>query len=483
MAIALSRFCIFGLHNKYDIDIPIKDNKLILVGVNGLGKTTVVSILYFLLTEQWNRLFEFEFSGIAVEIGGAFIKIPRSDLDGIDDMREQFERLQRGTPQGRSIIPPRYAMKLFSHNRFPELLDLRSEKNETFTDLVEVIANDIGVPSTVITRVLRDLPKGTQGDLFAYPPSVREFRDALRSSGDYQVIYLPTYRRIEQDLKAIFPDLEERQIRELTSRNNTPPYIPTGPRSHVELVQFGMHDVEGKIEEELKEISQSARSQLSNLTASYLRDVIRNSADSFDPDLLSSLDSKTIRAVLSKVDENTLDANDKRELEIAIQKIGDNQSFVSERDKYLAHFFSRLFEIYNNLSQSEKNIQRLVEICNKYLQGKRLRYNDNEYTVRIIDNEESSINWRSLSSGEKQVASLFTHLFLSKEKTQLVVIDEPELSLSVPWQRTLLPHISKSGNCSLLVAVTHSPFIYENELDCYAIDLAKCTRPTVAEVN
>lgn len=480
MSVSLNRFCIFGLHGKYDIDIHIKDNRLILVGVNGLGKTTVVSILYFLLTEQWSRLVEFEFSGLAVEIGYKLIDIPRSDLDGIDDVREQLERLVRG-PSGRYLLPPRYAMKLFSHRLFIELLRLR-EKTGSFNELVEVIAGDIEIPSTVITRVIRELSKNSQGDLFAYPPSVNSFLEALRSSGEYQVLYLPTYRRIEQDLKAIFPDMEEDQIRELTSRK-TSPYIPSGRRSHVELVQFGMHDVERKIDEELKEISLSARSQLSNLTASYLRDVIRNNADSFDPALISSLDSQTIRNVLSRVEENTLDLSDKRELENAIQRIRDNQSSVSERDKYLAHFFSRLFEIYNNLSQSEKNIQRLVEICNKYLQGKRLRYNDNEYTVRIFDKEEVPINWKSLSSGEKQVASLFTHLFLNKEKSQLVVIDEPELSLSVPWQKTLLPDISKSGNCSLLIAVTHSPFIYQNELDPYAIDLAKCTRTTVTKAS
>lgn len=475
MKLKIKRFCIYGLHNKYDIDIPIADNKLILVGVNGLGKTTVVSILYFLLTEQWSRLFEYEFSSILIGVNLEEISISRADLENVDERREAIEKSWRYST--RQAYPPSVLRRIISHPYFSELISTK----EISIGLLELISADVGMSPTTLRKVIADnIHPNMQNDLFAYPVSVKAFLDALKTSGDYQVLYLPTYRRIEQDLKAIFPELEERQIRDMTSRNSM---MNTRSKNHVELVQFGMDDVESKIDKELKEISQSARSQLSNLTASYLRDIIRNIANSFETDLINSLDSKKIRAVLSRVEENTLEAKDKQELELAIEKLRNNPELVSERDKYLAHFFSRLLEIYNNLSINERNIQRLVEICNKYLEGKTLRYNDNEYTANIFDLQDSQISWKLLSSGEKQVASLFTHLFLSKEKSQFVVIDEPELSLSVTWQKTLLPDILNSGSCSLLVAVTHSPFIYANELDKYAIDLARCIKPASLDIG
>jgi predicted ATPase len=52
-------------------------------------------------------------------------------------------------------------------------------------------------------------------------------------------------------------------------------------------------------------------------------------------------------------------------------------------------------------------------------------------------------------------------------------IDEPELSLSVPWQRQFLVDIVQGKFCSGLMAVTHSPFIYENELDDYTHGLGE----------
>ena len=79
-----------------------------------------------------------------------------------------------------------------------------------------------------------------------------------------------------------------------------------------------------------------------------------------------------------------------------------------------------------------------------------------------------------LSSGEKQIVSLFSRLYLEHEKNCILLIDEPELSISMRWQKMLLPDIIRSKNCSLLLAVTHSPFIFENEFDNDAQDMWYC---------
>ena len=52
-------------------------------------------------------------------------------------------------------------------------------------------------------------------------------------------------------------------------------------------------------------------------------------------------------------------------------------------------------------------------------------------------------------------------------KNLFVFIDEPELSLSIDWQRMLLVDILESTSCTGLVATTHSPFVFDNELEDY----------------
>ena len=72
-------------------------------------------------------------------------------------------------------------------------------------------------------------------------------------------------------------------------------------------------------------------------------------------------------------------------------------------------------------------------------------------------------------------------LYLGERERYGIIYDEPELSLSVEWQKKILPDIIRSGRCDFLVAATHSPFIFENELDPYAraleTDYIESTRP------
>ena len=68
---------------------------------------------------------------------------------------------------------------------------------------------------------------------------------------------------------------------------------------------------------------------------------------------------------------------------------------------------------------------------------------------------------------------MFSQLYLTEKNYYLVLIDEPELSLSVPWQRKFLMNVKNGGFCAGLIAVTHSPFSYDNELGEYAHGLGE----------
>lgn len=73
----------------------------------------------------------------------------------------------------------------------------------------------------------------------------------------------------------------------------------------------------------------------------------------------------------------------------------------------------------------------------------------------------------SLSSGEKQMISLFARLYLYPGN-KVLLIDEPELSLSLDWQRKILVDALRAPSCKQIIAITHSPFIFDNELESYA---------------
>jgi predicted ATP-binding protein involved in virulence len=43
-----------------------------------------------------------------------------------------------------------------------------------------------------------------------------------------------------------------------------------------------------------------------------------------------------------------------------------------------------------------------------------------------------------------------------------IIIDEPELSLSVSWQKTLISDLLTLSPKSYIVSATHSPFIFDS---------------------
>jgi ABC-type transport system involved in cytochrome bd biosynthesis fused ATPase/permease subunit len=79
--VKITEFAIRDLYGYRDITIPIRDNRIVLVGVNGLGKTTIIKLLYFFLSRQWRRISEYEFSEMSLKIEGIQIKISQQDVE------------------------------------------------------------------------------------------------------------------------------------------------------------------------------------------------------------------------------------------------------------------------------------------------------------------------------------------------------------------------------------------------------------------
>ena len=72
-----------------------------------------------------------------------------------------------------------------------------------------------------------------------------------------------------------------------------------------------------------------------------------------------------------------------------------------------------------------------------------------------------------LSSGEKQQIVLYYNLIFELEDKTVLMIDEPEISLHIIWQRDFMDdllEVIKDKNIKVIVA-THSPQILSNHWD------------------
>lgn len=462
-----TKFEIKGLFRTNNISLPIVGDALILVGPNGIGKSCVTNIFYFFVSRQWKRLAEYDFDEVSVWFGDEEIRAVRADITGLsrlDKIVGEFRSSSRIT---------RHINALKVNGLLEEFISSR----KLSLPFREKVANLLSIP-TEETRALqsylwRHLTEFNDEDIFTAPRINIEQRLSHHLSG--RTLYLPTYRRIEKDLNEIFPDLEERL--RTTKESGHPFPFSRSSKHYVDLVSFGMEDVRSNLESKSRYLRDYSLAQFNNLSGLYLRDVIKGTADQYSSSQIAQLDEEGLTVILGRVSEQVLSTEDKVLLRKKILEIKTKKSVQMEtNDLYLAHYFSRLMSASDDISKQEAEISKFVDVCNAYLQpGKSMIYDETKFIIDIVNENGKPIDLSMLSSGEKQVVSLFSHLYLDDAKDQIVIIDEPELSLSVPWQKRFLVDILESAHCSFILSVTHSPFIYENRLQYAAVDLRRKT--------
>ena len=195
MPIDLRRVQVEGLFDTFKLDVPIKDNILNLVGENGSGKSTLINLIYYALTAQWDRLIELPFESCTITIGDKDHKIKREDLP---------------SSKQRSGAALRYLQQRVSDIELNNLLEILAENPSEYWATIQGREELKQLSRIVLSRpmplpVMRDIARsnplyrlnhaGKEED-----SGVKALSDALKPNKKEQVLFLPTYRRIEKEL-------------------------------------------------------------------------------------------------------------------------------------------------------------------------------------------------------------------------------------------------------------------------------------------
>ncbi|MFZ3210021.1 MAG: AAA family ATPase [Terriglobales bacterium] len=108
------------------------------------------------------------------------------------------------------------------------------------------------------------------------------------------------------------------------------------------------------------------------------------------------------------------------------------------------------------LQEVQQSIFAFVGTINSFYRDKTVQF-DLEHGLTVTANG-SHLRPTALSSGEKQLLLLFCNAMVAKDEATVVLIDEPEMSLNIKWQRQLIPCLletSKKRNVQFILA-THS---------------------------
>ncbi len=120
--------------------------------------------------------------------------------------------------------------------------------------------------------------------------------------------------------------------------------------------------------------------------------------------------------------------------------------------------------IFNKISSKKAFAKKLlfIETVNRLFQTTEKRVDVKDNKLAFILKDGTKIYWYDLSSGEKQLLIILLTVLCQDEKPSILLMDEPEASLHLEWQKELIKIIRTiNPKCQIIIA-THSPGIIMN---------------------
>lgn len=421
-----------SLFGKNDYEFPRRDSSaaapirtLILYGDNGSGKTTILKLVYHTLAsavQAGHRTFmaRTKFASIEIELGDGLVVMARK-LD--DSLLGTFAMSVVGP--GRSPVEQVFVAE--SDNSIPAPRDVDSFQQ--FTTSLEATKLSLYFLTDART-IMTDTPVSRRR------PATEEYEEELRFARHLTT----SSRAVRADPEAIARQLAVRSV--------------------------------GLVESQLRRWSlQVATRSESNVTALY-REIVRSLLETHDEEPSTRTTRAQLAERLQRLDRATVKFDrfallprfDATDFLRYVENCPETRLDVLGRvlEPYLDSLDSRL----ETLSPLQKRVQSFVDTLNSFYSHKKVTLTTSRgLSVQSADSED--LDPLHLSSGERQLLLLFCTTMMTLETPSVVFIDEPELSLNIKWQRSLLPSLlSFVGDAPVqFVFATHSFEILSQHMD------------------
>lgn len=443
------------LFGRYDVNVKFDKNVNIMVGENGLGKTTILNSIYYVLVKKFSRLANIDFSQMEIKFKNSSpMEFSKNDVVAYIN--------HDGTKRYKSW------MEIDIINELKKILLYKNGQrvmDNLIGDLDYIayrISKKYDIPSRVVEKyIISYITSNKSGEVSntsqGKKANIEKLNKVISANVKNKILYLPTYRRIEDDYTELNLMIKEKKDSDL-------------------LIQFGMSDVQKSIDSTLDTIRTIAAQNFTNMSGVLLKQYLDNRGKLNNNMIDERIDTETATIILDRIGDK-IDTEDKKK----ILEIIDENDY--RENSYLLNLIMELKKNYDSQKIYDEKINKFVSACNNYMIDKHIEYIPSKLSLNICMNsrkrKKNEIELMSLSSGEKQIVSLFSKLYLENNNNCIMIIDEPELSLSIDWQRKILPDIMKSGNCDLLLAVTHSPFVFDNEFDMWTHSMRDLIAPVI----
>ena len=216
-----------------------------------------------------------------------------------------------------------------------------------------------------------------------------------------------------------------------------------------------------------------------NKLGSNRRNSQRISAKEARKDLVGKIDA--IDGIKELVDKYKLiNFEEFNSIKDTINRARTNDTEFKNLHSILIPYFESLKERIDDIIPAAALIESFIDSINTMFSDKEIRFSiQRGFEIFATDTPESfednggggrDIKPSMLSSGEKHLIFLLSKVIVSATREDsLLIIDEPEISLGIQWQRLLVDYIKEctDGSNLQIIMATHSPIILSdyNDID------------------
>lgn len=432
-----------GLFGKYDYSLDFRNDIAIWISENGVGKTTILTIIVAILTGDARTLYDINFKKILVNISNKNYIIDKQKLTSSFKDKDNIEYINRHMMYLLEDLD-RYLPRNFSLKIRNEIIHKGYIDPSMLDEIIYRLPYDERFNNDRLDQIIHKIKDLQYSDLY---DEIYRIKNKLRE----EIVFYPTYRRVEVGFEKVFSTNPKKYVnRELTTK----------------YMGFGMSDVKNRIRNLLEKLRKDANAAYIEMNANIISELLADRIGNYIDDF-GKIDMHKVDVVIKRIGEERIDNIDKLRPFLTSKKFNEKNSNI----EFLIYYLQKLVNIYNSQEAIDKKLSKFAQVCSKYLSGKKIEYDETMLTMNVFDNDGLKIDFDDLSSGEKQIVSIFSKVYLDVTSPCIFIIDEPEISLSIEWQKEFLRYIYDSEKVALLIATTHSPFIFKNEYVDYVKEL------------
>lgn len=405
----VDKVVIKGFWGDRDLEFNFNEDVNFLIGINGSGKTTVINLIVAALKADFSILDKVDFDQIIIslkELKGR--KKPEVMVVKKDSVDSPFRGIEYRIKNSASDKPEIYSLDEF-------------EEHMLFRDF----------PRHILTREMRR----------KHGKSIVEHLEQIT-----EVSWLSVHRSspAEDKERKSFESTVDRKLDELTNRLVR--FFSTLGRQNSALLEkfqetiflsmlVGKNHQKGLFERESELDLDSEKEALNAIFSQFNLDEKKYSTrvDNHFTTLKKASKKITDNAGLSNIDVAAVILND--------------------RIDHIIYDWKELVEKRKEIFEPRETFLRII---NDLMQRKTFQI-DERNELKVTTQSGKSLPLKLLSSGEKQLLIVLGEALLQQNRSCVYIADEPELSLHVKWQESLVDNLLALNPKAQIIFATHSP--------------------------